>query len=103
MNDHDHLVARLKDMSDLSGPAALDGVLERFAQTLQDMIGPDGALAPCDSAQAHRVVGLAGLLGFRQLERVFRRIEDDPEPLGPRQRAARLIGEALAFLRHRRA
>lgn len=97
--DHDPARdARLADIASLGGEVALDGLLRRFAAQLAAQIEQ-----PQWSADdAHRIVGLAGLLGFTQVEAAWRRIEGGEAPILPNQAAARDAAlAAMAFIARR--
>lgn len=94
-----HREARLADIASLGGEAALDGLLQRFASHLTALLAQTG----WPGSEIHRVVGLAGMLGFAEVEAAWRAIEDSPPGPPEAQSAARETAEAAIAYVARRA
>lgn len=92
------LNARLADIASLGGEAALTGILGRFSDHLAAVL--DSAEWP--EAEAHRVVGLAGMLGFSEVEQAWRRIENEASSTAEARDEARHTAQAaMAFIARR--
>jgi hypothetical protein len=87
-----HLKTRLEDLVRLGGREAVEGMLARFSEQLQALPVARGA-AKDDGDEVHRLIGLAAILGFSEVERALRRIEFG-DAADEDRRAARLAAVA---------
>ena len=83
--DETHLRARWQDLASVGGETGRDNLLDRF--TSQLVILSDPQAEQNLPVHAHRLAGVAGMLGFAALERACRELEDEP---GDFERAVRL-------------
>ncbi len=90
------LNARLDDLVGLGGRDKINNMLSRFADQLDNIL--QRPRIEWSTAGIHRMIGLAGILGFAHVERTWRPIEDGA-PTGGQLDAARAAAEAaIAFV-----
>ena len=87
-----NLKSRLEDLAALGGRAKVTSMLKRLCDQLQGFLQ-----TPVDQdwppAEVHRMVGLAAMLGFSQVEASWRRVEAQT-PQGDSRPAARAAASA---------
>jgi len=79
--------SKLADLKALIGEAKCEAALQRFREELHACLSAIEAHAPDQAEHAHRLAGVAGLLGFEDLEEKSRRFlsaaQENSDDAGP--------------------